>query len=183
MIAETGPVVVMGVGNVLLGDDGVGVRVMEELRRLAADDPAAVPDGTRLVDGGTLGLDLLGALRGARSLLILDAVNLGLEAGTVSVLRGEAIAAAGGPGAGAAPGSVGELLALARLMGWLPDPVTLVGVQVGDTGFGVGLSPRVEAAVSGAAETARRELTVLEERAGAGRSATPMARRQEEATA
>jgi hydrogenase maturation protease len=183
MIAAAGPVVVLGVGNVLLRDDGVGVRVVEELRRLAADDPATVPDGTQLVDGGTLGLDLLGAVRGARSLLLLDAVNLDLEAGTVSVLRGEAMAAAGGPGAGAVPGSVGELLAVARLMGWLPDPVTLVGVQVGDTGFGVGLSPRVEAAVSDAVETARRELSVLDERAGAGRSATPVALDQGGATA
>jgi len=182
MIA-VGPAVVLGVGNVLLHDDGVGVRVMEELRRLALDDPAALPDGTRLVDGGTLGLDLLDALRGAGSLLLLDAVNLGHEAGTISVLRGDAIDAAGGPGTGAIPGSVGELLAAARLMGWLPDPVTLVGVQVGDTGLGIGLSPRVEVAVSDAVETARTELRVLDERAAAGRSATPATGQQDEATA
>jgi hydrogenase maturation protease len=183
MIAAPGPVVVLGVGNVLLRDDGVGVRVLEELRRVAAENPSAIPDGARLVDGGTLGLSLLGEVQDARSLLLVDAVNLGLKAGTVSVLRGEAITAAGGPGAGAAPGSVTELLAMARLMGWLPDPVTLVGVQVGDTGFGVGLSPNVEAALSIAVETARTELRVLGERAGAGPSVLPAIRYQEEATA
>ena len=99
--------VVLGVGNVMLGDDGVGIRVLEELRRRGLDDPAAVPEGTRLVDGGTLGLGLLDAVRGARSLLLLDAVNLGQTAGTVSVLCGDAIAASGGPGAGTTPGSVG----------------------------------------------------------------------------
>jgi hydrogenase maturation protease len=183
MTVATGPVLVLGVGNVLLRDDGVGVRVMEELRRLAADDPAAVPDGTRFVDGGTLGLGLLGEVRGAASLLLLDAVDLGQEAGTLSALRGEAIAAAGGPGAGAAPGSVGELLATARLMGWLPDPVVLLGVQAGDTEIGMGLSPRVEAAVPAAVEAARTELRLLDGRAAPRRAAMPETRNQEEATA
>jgi hydrogenase maturation protease len=177
------PVVVLGLGNVLLRDDGVGVRVVEELRRLAAGDPAAVPEGTRMVDGGTLGLGLLGEMRGAASLLLLDAVNLGQDAGTVSVLRGDAIAATGGPGAGALPGSVGELLSVARLMGWLPDPVVLVGVQAGDTGIGMGLSPRVEAAVADAVETARVEIRALDGRPAAGRAATRANRHQEEATA
>jgi hydrogenase maturation protease len=178
-----GPAVVLGVGNVLLRDDGVGVRVIEELRRLVVDDPVALPAGTRLVDGGTLGLGLLDTVRGAGSLLLLDAVNLDREAGTISVLRGDAIDAAGGPGMGAIPGSVGELLAVARLMGWLPDPVTLVGVQVGDTGSGIGLSPRVEVAVSDAVEMARTELRALDEHAAAGRSATPATGQQDEATA
>jgi len=183
MIQAAGPVVVLGVGNVLLGDDGVGVRMLQELRRLAAEDPAMVPDGTRLVDGGTLGLGLLDVVQGARSLLLLDAVNLGLEPGTVRVLRDHAIAASAGPAHGAAPGSLGEMLAVARLMGWLPDPVTLVGVQVGDTTLGRGLSPRVEAALSGAVETAHAELQALDERAGAGRSAPRVVRQLEEAMA
>ena len=183
MTAATGPALVLGVGNVLLGDDGVGVRVVEELRRLAADDPAAVPAGARLVDGGTLGLGLLDAVRGARSLLLLDAVNLDQEAGTVGVLRGDAIFVSGGRGAATIPGSVGEMLAAARLMGWLPDLVTLVGVQVGDTGFGMGLSSEVEGAVSRAVDIARTELRVLDERAKAGRPVAWSNRHQGEATA
>ncbi len=182
MIAPSGPVV-MGVGNVLLRDDGVGVRVMEGLRRLASDDPSAVPAGTRMVDGGTLGLELLGTIAGAGALLLLDAVNVGGQAGAVSVLRGDAIGAAAGPRTGAKPGSIGELLGLARLMGWLPRAVSLVGVQVGDTRTGLGLSPRVEEALSEAVETARMELRALDERAAAGRPAMPVVRPQEEATA
>ena len=183
MTAAAGHVVVLGVGNVLLRDDGVGVRVVEELRRLAVDDPAAVPEGTRFVDGGTLGLELLGEVRGAASLLLLDAVSLGQDPGTVNVLRGEMIAASGGPGAGATPGSVHELLAVARLMGWLPDPVVLVGVQAGDTKIGMGLSRRVEAAIPDAVETARAEIRALHGRTAARRMETRANRYQEEATA
>ena len=158
-----GPAVVIGVGNVLLRDDGVGVRAVEALRATVSQDPTALPGGTRLIDGGTLGLDLLRTLEGARSLLLLDAVDLDQPAGTVSVLRGDAIVAAGGRWGRSAPGGVGELLALARLMGCLPDPVALVGIQVDDVGFGIGLSATVEAALPSAVATARHELRELDE--------------------
>lgn len=163
MAIAAGPAVVIGVGNVLLRDDGIGVRVVEALRTTAAHDPTALPDDTRLVDGGTLGLDLLRTVKGARSLLLLDAVDLDQPAGTVSVLRGDAIVSAGGSWGRSVPGGVGELLAVARLMGWLPDPVALVGVQVHDTGFGIGLSEHVQAALPQAVATARDELRELDE--------------------
>ena len=161
--AMDGPAVVIGVGNLLLHDDGVGVRVMQALRSAAEHDPEAVP-GTRFVDGGTLGLDLLPTFEGARSLLLLDAVDLDQPAGTVSVLRGDDdILAAGGTWGGCIPGGVGELLSVARLMGWLPEPVALVGIQVSDTTYGEGLSACVAAALPRAVETARDELRELDQ--------------------
>jgi hydrogenase maturation protease len=156
------PALVIGLGNVLLRDDGAGIRAVEALRDLAERDQTMPPD-TRFVDGGTLGLDLLRTVEGARSLLLLDAVDLDLAPGTVTVLRGDAIVAAGGRWGGAAEGGVGELLAVARLMGWLPEPVALVGIQVADVGFGMGLSEPVEAALPGVVEAARRELLELDE--------------------
>jgi hydrogenase maturation protease len=161
--AVGGPAVILGVGNVLLRDDGVGVRLVEALRALVAHDPYALPEGTRLVDGGTLGLDLLRTVADAGCLLVLDGVDLGEEAGTVTKLRGDAILAAGGARGRGVSSGVGELLAVARLMGWLPDPVAMVGVQVHDTSFGVGLSERVEAALPRALEAARDELRELRE--------------------
>jgi len=160
MLAEA-PAVVIGVGNILRGDDGAGVRAVEALRAAWARDPMALPVDTRLVDGGTLGLDLLRTVAEARALVLLDAVDLQLPAGTVRVLRGDDIVAAGGGWGGAADGGVGELLAIARLMGWLPDRVSLVGIQVDAVGFGIGLSEPVEAALPLAVETARHELRVL----------------------
>jgi len=161
--AMDGPAVVIGVGNLLLHDDGVGVRVMQALRSAAEHDPEAIP-GTRFVDGGTLGLDLLPTFEGARSLLLLDAVDLDQPAGTVCVLRGDDdILAAGGAWGGCIPGGVGELLSVARLMGWLPEPVALVGIQVSDTTYGEGLSACVAAALPRAVETARDELRELDQ--------------------
>jgi hydrogenase maturation protease len=161
-MAAAAPALVIGLGNILLRDDGAGIRAVEALRDLAERDQTMPPDA-RFVDGGTLGMDLLRTVEGARLLLLLDAVDLDLPPGTVTVLRGDAIVAAGGRWGGAAEGGVGELLAVARLMGWLPDPVALVGIQVADMGFGMGLSERVEAALPGAVEAARRELLELDE--------------------
>jgi hydrogenase maturation protease len=161
--ALDGPAVVIGVGNLLLHDDGVGVRVVEALRSQAASQPGALPEATRLVDGGTLGIDLLPNVEGARSLLLLDAVDLGQPAGTVSVLRGDDILTAGGTWGECIPGGVGELLSVARLMGWLPEPVALVGIQVDDTSYGEGLSESVAAALPLAVEQARHELRELDE--------------------
>jgi hydrogenase maturation protease len=164
--------VVIGVGNVLLGDDGAGVRALEALRSEAAREPGTVPPATRLVDGGTLGVDLLVEMEGARSLLLIDAVDLGQPAGTVSVLRGEAILDAGTGSGRCAPVGVSGLLSVARLAGCLPGPIALVGVQVDEMNLGAGLSGRVAAALPRAVEVARdvlRELDALAALAGGSR--------------
>ena len=162
--------VVLGVGNILLRDDGVGVHVVEALERLVALDPTALPRGTRLLDGGTLGPELLEAVSGSRCLLLVDGVDVGADPGEVVVLRGDALATMGARHPEAGEGGVGELLALAHLMGWVTGPVALVGVQVAEIGFDTGLSPDVERAVPVAVETARSGLAQLDEEAAARHS-------------
>jgi hydrogenase maturation protease len=162
------PIVVIGVGNTLLRDDGVGVRIAEALERLAGDDPSVVPPATRVVDGGTLDIDVLRTLEGARAVLVVDGLDLGEQPGTIRVLRGDEVTAAGGRRPSGRAGGIGELLALARLMGWLHGPVALVGVQVADITFNLGLSPRVDAAVPAAVEAVRRALWALDAEAAAG---------------
>ena len=163
------PAVVLGVGNILLRDDGVGVRVVEALGRLIEIDPSAAPPATKVLDGGTLGPDLLRAVAGARCLLIVDGVDIGERPGTVVVLRGDELATVGGGRPGSRQGGVAEILALGRLMGWVDGPVAMVGVQVAEVRFDIGLSEAVDAAVPTAAETARMLLLALDREAEAGR--------------
>lgn len=156
----TGPaldLVVIGLGNVLRGDDAIGVRVVEGLRALAAGDPRALPASTRLVDGGTLGLDLLRSIRDARAVVLVDAVRLGDPVGTVSVLSGEDIDGPERPD-DTHPGAVAELVAVARMLGWLPADLALVGIEVADTGVGVGMSSAVAGALPVAMDAVRIEL-------------------------
>lgn len=162
MTREQAPIVVLGVGNVLLRDDGVGVRVAEALQRLAGHDPAMLPAATHVVDGGTLDVSVLRSVEGARALLVVDGMDLCEAPGTVRVMRGDAITVAGGRAPCGGGGGIGELIALGRVMGWIHGPVALVGIQVGDVTFNLGLSPSVEAAVPSAVEIARRTLWALD---------------------
>ncbi len=168
MTAPALPLVAIGVGNVLLGDDAIGVRVIEGLRAMAEHDPLALPPDTRLVDGGTLGLDLLRFVPEARGVVLVDAVRLGAPEGTVSVLYGDAIVSAGGHQDGQAASAIGELVAVARLMAWLPEPVAMVGIEVAEIEVGVRLSPVVDHALPAAMDAVRAELRRMD-----GLPATP----------
>jgi hydrogenase maturation protease len=131
--------VVLGLGNVLMRDDGVGVVALHRLR--AAYEP---PPGVRLVDAGALGLPLLDLVLvdPARELLLLGAARgAGLARGTLvrrpDVTAGAAVADLIG---------VGDLLAAARWIGRTPAHVTFLGLVAGDLGRGGERTPEVEAA-------------------------------------
>jgi len=153
-----GPLVVIGIGNVMLGDDGVGVRVVEALRALDRVDRRTLPRHTQLVDGGTLGLDLLATVKGSRGLILVDAVRLGGPIGGVRTVDGDAIGSMDRAPDGGAGTAVGELLAVARLMGWLPARVAMVGIEVGNLDVGIDCSPAVASAIPAAVTVVRREL-------------------------
>jgi hydrogenase maturation protease len=149
---------VIGVGNVLRGDDAIGVRVIESLRAVVDRNRLALPARTRLVDGGTLGLDLLQSMRDARAVVLVDAMHVGGAIGTVSVLRGDEIPGPSDPCDDTAPGAVSELISVARLLGWLPGDVVMVGVEVADIDFGIGISPEVADALPIARDAVMAEL-------------------------
>ncbi|HTY50347.1 MAG TPA: HyaD/HybD family hydrogenase maturation endopeptidase [Steroidobacteraceae bacterium] len=79
------PPVVLGFGNVLLGDDGAGVHAVERLRRELGSD------AINCVDAGTMSFSLLPLVEAAPSMLVIDAACLGAPAGTVALYEGEAM--------------------------------------------------------------------------------------------
>jgi len=141
-------ILVLGLGNLLLGDDALGLRLLEAL---ASERSAA-----EFLDGGTRGLALLPYLAHRRALIILDAVALGAPPGTVHRLQGDTLSA---HRAVTAHGSNAlELLAAARLLGDLPPFVTIIGIEPACIRTGIGLSPAVEAAIPEALFRAHTEL-------------------------
>jgi hydrogenase maturation protease len=133
------PILVLGLGNVLLADEGLGVRVVE---RLLAE--YEFPSGVLVLDGGTLGLDLLPFLEDASRLVVVDAVQARKAPGTLVRLAGDDI-----PvfldASKVSPHQEGlqDLLAVAALKGYLPDEVVLWGAQIASLGVGLDLSPAV----------------------------------------
>jgi hydrogenase maturation protease len=150
-MAET---LVLGLGNILLGDEGVGVRVIERLL-----EQVELPEGVRVLDGGTLGLDLLPYLEDAARLLVVDAAQARKPAGTLVRLTGKEI-----PifldASKVSPHQEGlqDLLAVAALKGYLPEEVVFLGVQVGSLGVSLELSPAVAAQVDPVVERVLEEL-------------------------
>lgn len=167
------PPLVLGLGNLLLGDDAVGLRLLEELRDGAMP---GVADPVDFVDGGTQGLALLGLLSGRPSVLLLDAVCRGAPPGTVHVLDlDEALDLAATHGGTAHEGGCGGLLAIARLTGDLPLRAKVVGVEPRRVETGIGLSEDVARAVPTAVERAREVLAEMLREAGPS-SPAPAAR-------
>ena len=150
----TGAIVVLGLGNPLLEDDGTGLALLELLRQRGP-----WPDAVELVDGGTWGLSLLPLVCDAERLLVLDAVRAGATAGTV--LRGEGEAVPRLYDRPPSPHQIDlrEVLAAADLLGGLPTALTVIGIEPGRTeGLRIGLTPAVEANLEIAVGEALRTL-------------------------
>lgn len=164
MSRPTGELLVLGVGNVLMRDEGVGVHVA---RAIAGDQPS-IGGGVRVVDGGTLGLDLLPLIADARAVVLIDAVDLRAEPGTVSVLRGDALHGVLGGHLSPHQVGLGDLIAVGRLTGELPERVVLVGIQPAAIEVGIDLTTACAAAVPRAIDAVRAELAALSAPAGVG---------------
>ncbi len=144
------PILVAGVGNVLLGDDGFGVEVV---RRLSAEP---LPPDVEVADFGIGGLHLaFRLLDPLRLLVIVDLAPAGGAPGSLYVLEPE-VEAAAPDGAGDAHGMhVAAVLAAARAMGATLPPIRIVGCEPLEVEEGIGLSPPVAAAVGPAAALVR----------------------------
>lgn len=133
-----GRTLVLGIGNLIMTDDGIGVRVVHELTR-RYQFPAEVT----VLDGGTLGLDLLPYLEEVARLLIIDAVMVGEPPGTVVRMTGDQIPAVFATKLSPHQMGLQDLLAVAELLGHRPADMVLLGVQPEDIELGDGLSPSV----------------------------------------
>ena len=154
---ETGEPIVVGVGNVLLGDDGVGPAVCEALRGKTWRGSGPLPRGTRVIDGGTLGAALVPWLVDARAVAIVDAVCVPGTPGTVLVWNASELPL---QEAGRAGGLV-SLVATAILAGLPKDAISLIGVIPASIQPRLGLSRAVSTAVPQAASIVAQEIRKL----------------------
>lgn len=147
-------VLVLGIGNVLMGDEGVGVHAARLLEQQEWPDEVAV------VDGGTGGFHLLELLQDYSPVVMIDAAADGRRPGTVGVLRPR-FASDFPPSLSAHDIGLRDLVETAALLGHLPD-VHLVTVSIGPiTPMCLTLSPPVQAALAQVTATVRRIVTEM----------------------
>lgn len=144
---------VLGIGNILMQDEGLGVRAVERLQELYR-----LPPKVRAVDGGVMGLDLLPYLEDAERVLILDAVEMGRPSGSIVRLESGQVPMALALKTSIHQVGLQEVLAVGRLRGTLPARITLWGMQPASLEMGTELSPVVGAALDDLVEAVAKEL-------------------------
>jgi len=129
--------IILGIGNLLNRDEGVGIHAVRALQ-----EKNSIGD-YEILDGGTLGLNLLSLVEEASHLIVLDAVDGHTEPGTLIELKRDEVPLFSNIKMSQHQLSFQEVLGLAQVRGHLPEHMTLVGVQPADLQVGVDLSPTV----------------------------------------
>lgn len=131
-------VVVLGIGNTILSDEGVGVHAAEALRALYT-----LPPGVEVIDGGTAGMELLEALSCVDLLLVLDAVQARRTPGSVLCLVGDEVPVFFRSKLSPHQVSICDVLASLDFCGQAPRDLVLVGVEPESLELGLEMTPTV----------------------------------------
>lgn len=134
-------IAVVGLGNLMRTDDAVGMLALDRLKV-----GLQMPRGVKLIEGGTLGLDLIYPLHGITHLLAIDAIDAGEEPGTILRFAGDGIA---NMPASKSVHLLGfsDLIGAMRLTGDAPEEVVVLGVQPKTIAWGTELTWTVERAL------------------------------------
>lgn len=137
-MAEKPRTLILGIGNILLGDEGIGVRVIEHLRNFS------LPDSVDILDGGTSGADLLELLCGYERVILIDAINGNYPPGTIVQMTPDELLPPNPSALSLHDLDLPQTLAMAKMLGQAPKEVVIVGIQPENTTCTMELSPRLK---------------------------------------
>jgi hydrogenase maturation protease len=137
--AEVGGTIVIGLGNPLMTDDGVGLAALHLLETAWSFDPEV-----QFLDGGTWGMNLLHPIESAQRVVLLDAIDQGAAPGAVVVLERDALPRFFGLKVSPHQVDLKEVLAVAELRGTLPERIVAIGLQPARIALGTALSDGLE---------------------------------------
>lgn len=133
-------IVVLGIGNILMTDEGIGPHAVTALERRYA-----LPPEVEVIDGGTAGMELIRHLAGADHLIVVDSVRVHQPPATVVRMTGDAVPAFFRTKLSPHQVGLSDLLATLVVLGESPGSVTLIGVQPVSFDMSMELSPEVAA--------------------------------------
>ena len=117
-------IALIGVGNILLRDEGAGVHVINAIKKRYTFSPEV-----EIVDGGTMGLDLLPIIEGKDKVLIIDAVDFGKEPGYIGIIENDAIPFVLNTKLSVHHINLSDVLFALKLIGRFPSEICLIGIQ------------------------------------------------------
>ncbi|MFA4918653.1 MAG: HyaD/HybD family hydrogenase maturation endopeptidase [Thermodesulfovibrionales bacterium] len=146
------PVLILGIGNLILKDEGFGVHVVRQM----ADIP--LPDNVELMDGGTMGIDLLYYIEGRKKVVVIDVVDAGSPPGTLYRFTDKNIEYHKEMLRSAHEIDFAYILKMAEQLGTIPDEVVFIGITPREIEPGVGLTPVLEEKIPQVIELVMKEL-------------------------
>ena len=135
-------VVVLGIGNILLSDEGVGVRVIERL-----DQTYRLPPEVEIIDGGTCGMEMLEQLEDLDALIVVDCVRFGQPPATPVLLRDDDVPVFFKTKLSPHQVSLSDVLASLEFTNRAPKRTVIIGMQPASLELGMELTPAVAARV------------------------------------
>ncbi|MCQ1534999.1 hydrogenase maturation protease [Methanosarcina sp. KYL-1] len=154
------PVRILGCGSPLMGDDGVGLKVVEALKKTELEGL----EGLEIIDAGVCGLDLLNLLDGARKVIIVDAILTGSLTGSIHRFNGRDLIESDSPSVLVSVHdlSISDVLRIGEQVQDLPE-IVVFGIEIGKPATEISreLSPKVLASVDEAVECIREEVSDL----------------------
>lgn len=141
-INEVKPVLVLGLGNILLSDEGVGVRVVERLQQ-----HYHLPTSVELLDGGTTGIGLMDEIANREQLIVIDAVNAGKPPGSIIQLRNQDLLSLSQRRMSPHQLALSDVIAMLAIDDMEPRNMTVLAIEPADLSTGIGLSEIIAAQV------------------------------------
>jgi hydrogenase maturation protease len=145
---------IIGLGNILLRDEGVGVHVLNALVHRYTFSPPI-----ELIDGGTMGLSLLPSFEGADKVLLVDAIDFDREPGYIEELEDDRIPAVFFPKFSAHHIGLSDVLFATTIMGIKPGEICLVGIQPESIEIGLEMTEKIQAKTGALIERVIEKLT------------------------
>ena len=129
---------ILGIGNILLSDEGIGVRVAERMQRMS------LPPDVEVLEGGVKGLDLIYFIEGREKVIVVDAVKAGAPPGTLFRFTDKDLAAKKGTLRSAHGIDFLDVIAITGFMGIKPPEIIFLGIEPESLDAGMELSPLIE---------------------------------------
>ena len=145
-------ILILGIGNILLKDEGVGVRVAERLKDMT------LPPDVEVMDGGTMGLDLLYYIEGRKKVVVIDAVRAGEPPGIMYRFTDRDVADKKGLLRSAHGFDFLDVINISKLLGNKPPEIVFIGIEPEDISEGLELSPIIEERIPAIIELVMKEI-------------------------
>ncbi|MEW6054229.1 MAG: HyaD/HybD family hydrogenase maturation endopeptidase [Nitrospirota bacterium] len=156
------PILVLGIGNILLTDEGIGVRVAEKMKQMS------LPPDVEVIDGGTGGLDLVYCIEGRKKVIVVDAVKADAPPGTLFRFTDKDLAGKKGVMRSAHGIDFTDVVQITSFLGTKPPEIIFYGIEPESLNASMELSPLMEKNIPVLINLVMKELEKTEDSRGKG---------------